>query len=164
MKKIFYLIITLFAVHTANAQKVYKQKGYSNITEANLGFGVGQYNREFSYGIQTINGYQFSPHVSLGLGAGYDKYKLVDYLSVFGDVHITLLQGPVSPFISAAYGYGIQLDGGGGTYINPAIGLKVFTSSYSAISLSIGYRGQTYTPYDTKETVSLLNIKAGLIF
>lgn len=51
---------------------LHRQKGYFNNTQAGIGVRLGQ----AVLSISTVNGYQFSRHISLGLGVGYTRTYL----------------------------------------------------------------------------------------
>jgi len=51
---------------------LHRQKGYFNNTQAGIGVRLGK----AVISISTVNGYQFSRHISLGLGIGYSRTYL----------------------------------------------------------------------------------------
>ena len=121
-----------------------KQSGFTNITEINFGLGLGNSNNDFSYGIQTINGYLVNPYFSAGLGIGVDKYKSVTFIPVFADFRANFINGNVSPFLSADIGYSLSTINynKGGFLLNPSVGVKFFVSATTALNFSLGYRLQ----------------------
>jgi len=148
-----------------------KHSGYTNITEMNFGLGLGQYSSDYSFGIQTINGYLFNPYFSMGIGIGVDRYKNVTFVPLFADLRVNFLQTNVTPFLSGGIGYSLGTDkvNKGGLLVNPALGVKFFVSSKAALNFSIGYRLQensfTYYYYGTyKESSGYLNFKLGATF
>jgi hypothetical protein len=156
-----------------------KKSGYINITETNFVFGIGDSYRGYNaYGIQTINGYLYNPHVSLGFGVGLfiDMNEGVAFIPLFADLRVYFLkQKPVIPFLSIDVGYALcrENNNKGGALINPSLGIKAYASSKIAINFSLGYMMQ----YDTRnvyyynnvyilETVKIghLNFKVGVSF
>jgi len=129
----------------------YKASGYINITEINFCPGVGDIdygiartkNEDISFGLRSINGYQFNEHLSLGIGIGIDKYKDATLLPISLDGRITFLKGKISPVFVANAGYAFGLNNAvGGVMINPQVGVKIHVTSSSAFVFNIGYKGQ----------------------
>jgi hypothetical protein len=54
---------------TEKPDSLHRQKGYFNNTQA----GIGVRLRKAVISLSTVNGYQFSRHISLGLGVGYSR-------------------------------------------------------------------------------------------
>ena len=157
-----------------NNESEIKQSGFTNITELNFGIGTGTASKEFSYGIQTINGYQFNPNFNLGFGVGVDKYKNATFLPLFLDFRINFLKSNVTPYFGAAGGYSIGFSGNqGGLLLNPSLGIKFFLNPKIAFNFSFGYRYQentfkylfdSYYILKVKESVNLINLKVGITF
>lgn len=152
-----------------------KESGFTNITEVNFGFGVGDFSNDFSYGIQTVNGYLVNPYFSTGLGIGVDKYKSVTLIPVFADFRANFIKGNVSPFLSTGIGYSFSATryDNGGFLLNPAVGVKFFVSSLVALNFSLGYRLQEnnfsyaylfYESYSYRQEAEYLNFKLGATF
>jgi hypothetical protein len=152
-----------------------KQSGFTNITELNFGIGLGNYNNDFSYGIQTINGYLVNPYFSAGLGIGVDKYRSVTFIPLFADFRANFINGDVSPFLSTGIGYSLSTDNysKGGFLLNPALGVKFFVSPSTALNFSLGYRLQEYNysyiyyfygDYNYRVTADYLTVRLGATF
>ncbi|MEO8088590.1 MAG: hypothetical protein ABI763_17360 [Bacteroidota bacterium] len=149
-----------------------KKNGYTNITELSFGRsfknttttyydGFNSYvndthadevNNNPSIGVQTINGYKFSPYVSAGIGVGFNIYSQVLLVPVFVGVRANLLDKRVTPFLAFDVGYSYsrkQITGGtlarddkGGIMLSPALGVKFNMTNKMALNLSLGFRYQ----------------------
>ncbi len=149
-----------------------KKSGYTNITELtfgksletttstiNNGYSTYVDETEFdrinngpSIGLQTINGYQFSPYISAGLGLGINIYSGLVMLPVFAAVRVNFMASRLTPFaaIEAGYAYSrkevvggsLANDSKGGVMFAPAIGVKFFVIPKMALNLSLGFRYQ----------------------
>lgn len=102
------------------------------------------------FSINIVNGYQFNPYISLGLGVGADisKDKVYD-IPLTADVRVYMVRRKSAPFLSLGLGYNqrIQQDqhissnnNASGIVFNPAIGGRFAISKKAAISLSAGYK------------------------
>lgn len=135
------------------AQFVVKEKGYYNVTE--LGYMVGNDNGWIASGgsIVTINGYQLSSRLGLGIGielANYfDNLFVPIFLDVRGDV---LKNSKTTPFYYGGVGYGLLVTGRddfgwqerGGLYYNYGIGIKVRGKRHASWIFNIGQQTQNY--------------------
>ncbi len=150
--------------HRAN-----KQKGFTNISEFDFGIGKVTVNgfgnaNQMSFGLQTINGYQFSRYFSIGLGLGIVKYngytipygtRMIFYkmnefmIPLFADIRFNFLKGSITPFLSLSAGYSFSLStkygNHGGVFLNPSLGLKFFISTKTAFHFGVGYRYHSNT-------------------
>jgi hypothetical protein len=98
---------------------VYKQEGFHNITKFGpLGLS--------GYSINFINGYQFNPHLLLGLGVGLDVYKGLEevnldfansttdyFLPIYVDFRYHVSKSRATFFMFMNMGYSVYLDGDG---------------------------------------------------
>ncbi|MCX6276942.1 MAG: hypothetical protein NT004_02450 [Bacteroidetes bacterium] len=105
---------------------VYKQKGYVNFTQVGIGLRLGLP----VYSISTVNGYQFSPHLSLGFGVGFirtqyplwgwrsyktgsvtkSKYSVsVNQITFFISERFFIGHASTSPFFMYDFGYAFNL-------------------------------------------------------
>lgn len=164
--------------NSAHGKNEIKQSGYTNITEVNLGFGVGNYSEDFSFGIQTINGYLVNPYFSIGFGIGVDKYKYATFLPLFADIRANFMAAPVTPFFAADAGYSLGFEQNkGGLLLNPSFGVKFLVAPKTFMNISFGYRYQEnrvdyyfgYYYYNSgsftvKENEELLTWKLGVTF
>jgi len=143
-----------------------------------------------SIGVQTVNGYLFNPWFSAGLGIGLHQYSDLIFVPIFADVRLNFINGPTSPFFSFGvgysftakeiYGYNTNRDYFGGTYFNPAFGIKFNMRKTKGMAFSIGYRHQDvrinvvtvpqyYPNYNATSTwqnytLGYLNARVGFIF
>jgi len=127
----------------------FKKSGFINLTEINYSPGisdvkVGNYNvknGDYSFGIRTVNGYQFNEYLSLGIGIGIDKYKEETLLPITFEERTTILKGKVSPVFTVNVGYAVGLnDVKGGLVINPQIGIKIYITKNIAYLFNVGYK------------------------
>lgn len=185
-----------------------KKSGYTNITELTFGKsfenttttinnGYSSYVDETDYdrmnngpsiGLQTVNGYQFSPYISAGLGLGIHIYSGLGLMPVFAAVRVNFMSSRLTPFaaIDAGYSYSrkeviggsLASDNKGGVMFAPAVGVKFFVLPKMALNLSLGFRyqevetnddvydlqynsvGQQYKTHDLR----LFNLKFGFTF
>jgi hypothetical protein len=170
MKNLFLCGLILLVFFNAYSQTVDhstknnigKQKGYTNITEIDFAMGGVEVvdwgtSTQYTLGLHTINGYQFNPNFSVGIGVGlvrYSQYSLMQdgyeilwkganfQMPVFLDLRINLEDKKLTPFISCDVGYSFPFihDYYGGFFVNPSFGIKYFISAKTAMNISIGYR------------------------
>ena len=119
---------------TASRNSTGLQRGYKGIAELGsmAGDGVGAK-------VLIINGYQFNPHFSLGIGTGLMVYEGWVGIPLFADFRVNFIDKRVSPYFSAGIGYNIVGDGLG-TLINltPGVTFKVGRNK-NAINVGLGY-------------------------
>lgn len=148
----------------------YKEKGYINLTEVNFCYGISSVktsqgsasvqSQDPTFGLRTVNGYQFNPYFTLGLGLGYEAYDNSGLIPITLDSRIMFLKKKVSPVLNINGGYSVGLNNSGGLYANPSIGLRAFLSRKTAFLFNIGYKLQQLTfetiptyNYYTQQTV-----------
>jgi len=180
-----------------------KRNGFTNITELSFtrslkntittyynGMMPYQEESEFdkinngpSVGIQTINGIQFSPYISAGLGLGINIYSNLVTMPLFLGIRANMLDKRCTPFAAFDIGFSYsrkEITGGsfasdnkGGLMVSPGIGVKFFVIPKMALNLSLGFRYQEIQIYDdsqyntnlyTKYNLRLLNLKFGFTF
>lgn len=138
----------------------FKKNGFIYLAEINYCPGVGDVkmgtqiikNFDYSFGLRTVNGYQFNEHFTLGLGLGIDQYRSATLIPISFDARATILKGKVSPIFTGNVGYAVGLNNvKSGLIINPQIGLKVYISRNAAYLFNVGYKMQasavTYIAY-----------------
>ena len=115
------LILSLFCSN-ANAQSkdTSSEKGYYGLLDISGGYihkwvpGSIQSPYDFMLGASYVNGYRFSPHFAMGLGAGLNYY--FDHEQITAPIYLHLnadiLKRAVTPYIALNLGYNIQLNGG----------------------------------------------------
>ena len=135
----------------ANGTTVFKQEGFTNITEVIYGGAVGEITvggnryatKDNSFGFRTVNGGQTNEHFFLGLGVGIDRYENATTLPVTLDARVALVSGRVSPVVNLAGGYALGLKGtDGGLIINPGLGIRTYISENTAFLFNVGMRWQ----------------------
>jgi hypothetical protein len=150
------------------------KKGYKGIIDIGYQIGIGDYGMDrlkFNF----INGYQFNPNISIGLGLGL-RYFIVDgtaYVPIFTDFRTTFLDNNISPYFSLGIGYSVTNGGGVGFFLNPNLGTSFKVSKRSAINLGIGYElqkmdlwfGNYYSGYYTETiNLSVIDLHIGFSF
>jgi hypothetical protein len=148
----------------------YKTEGFINITEFSFCPGVGKKdigdfpsipNKDYSFGVRTINGYQPNSNFSVGIGIGVDKYEKESFMPLTFDIRYYILKGKVSPVLNANFGYSIGLnDFEGGAIINPSVGFKISVSKSISYVFNLGYKWQAreyYSSYKFRNNPPLYN-------
>lgn len=102
--------------------------GYDFVEEANLVTGV-----------MTSHGYQFSPNLYLGVGAGLDLYDFSCVnIPVFAHLRTTFINSRVTPYIDLRGGYSFGYFNG--LYVDPSVGLRFgFGKHRAGFNIGIGY-------------------------
>jgi len=123
----------------------YKISGYVNQTGLDLLPG----NEVTSVRFQMVNGYQFSPRFSAGLGIGYTTYNdPLSLVPVFLDLRFKLLEANTTSFIFFKGGYNFSthtdedviIEGHRGGYtLNPGIGIHFDTNGDNGWYINVGY-------------------------
>ena len=115
------LILSLFCSN-ANAQSkdTSSEKGYYGLLDISGGYihkwmpGSTQSPYDFMLGASYVNGYRFSPHLAMGIGAGLNYY--FDHKQITAPIYLHLnadiLKRAVTPYIALNLGYNVQLNGG----------------------------------------------------
>lgn len=115
------LILSLFCSN-ANAQSkdTSSEKGYYGLLNLSGGYihkwmpGSTQSPYDFMLGASYVNGYRFSSHLAMGIGAGLNYY--FDHEQITAPIYLHLnadiLKRAVTPYIALNLGYNIQLNGG----------------------------------------------------
>lgn len=128
-----------------------KKDGFTNITELLVSPSTGAVkinngiikNNNYSFGIRTINGYQFNEHLSIGIGIGIEKYIKATLLPISFDVRANILKGKTTPFINSNFGYSLGInDSEGGMIFNPSIGVRTYIRKNIAYVFSLGLKWQ----------------------
>jgi hypothetical protein len=188
----------------AHLNKARKESGYTNITEITLARNFSQthsyyygyyYGSEYethfdrinngpSFGIQTVNGYQFNPYLSVGVGIGLQGYNELFLIPVFLEVRAVVMKTRLSPFVlgeigssftgQQVFGTNTEYDDEGGLMGSMAGGVKYFASDRIALNFSIGFRYQEltvendnsdyYFPSYSKRSMNQFNIRMGITF
>ena len=134
-----------------NNPRFQKEWSYTNITET--GFLLGQgYAGGTALFVQTINGYQLWPHLSIGGGIGFDRYlNEGTFMPLFLDVRGYLLKNKkVNPFSFVDIGYSVSffnvrdvnIEHHGGLVFHHGYGITLATRNKFAWIFSLGYKLQ----------------------
>jgi len=179
--------ITKEAVAEKQAEKKqpveYKRKGFINLTELNYGYNISSVSNKNgglnvksldpTFGFRTVNGYQFNPYITAGVGLGYEQYGNSGFLPITFDSRIMFSRKKVSPVLNINGGYSVGVNNSGGGCLNPAIGLRIFLSKKAAFLFNVGYKTQQiavtyYDMYNNKHTtvdnIYFITVSAGVSF
>lgn len=143
-----------------NAQSSNKglKAGYRGIVEPGMDLGVGDYSMD-RFKFNVVNGYQFNPYFSAGIGTGFRYYFEADavLLPVFADLRTNFIDNIVSPYLSLGIGYSFDATNNFesvGFLLNPAMGVRFMISENAAMTVGLGYEMQrmkfnynAYYPY-----------------
>ena len=127
-------------------------------------------NKSTGVSLQTINGYFFNPHFSVGIGIGLDGYRNPTYntLPVFLDARIYLDDGKSSPYAYINGGALVKIENGtnNGGIFNIGIGLK-FPVNKDGLTLltdlSFSYKAISNDGLPIKESNSWTQIKGTML-
>ncbi|MDH6355987.1 hypothetical protein M2132_002338 [Dysgonomonas sp. PH5-45] len=136
MKRIFFLLITLFVITQSYSQN--RNKGYRGFADLGAHFNIGDTDAKgTSYNVSTSHGYQFNPHIFLGGGAGFDYYSDAEevFIPLFANIRLNLLDSKVSPYFDLKAGYSVGQSCG--IYANPSLGVGIFISPKYVLNLSV---------------------------
>ncbi len=161
------LIFLLVWPVTTQAQKklnTHMTKGLTSINDFGINAGIGNYtlgkedkqNSETVITLSSVISYMFNSHFSAGVGLGFDKWKLINFLPVYVDLRLFFLSSyRTNPFIFIDGGFArkwgtsprssaIKFSAGStGDFFGAAgIGVKTYISKSSCINFSFGYKIQ----------------------
>lgn len=128
--------------------------GYHRFADFGYTIGFGDY--ELSrFELSSTHGYQFNPYFFIGAGLGIhfmSEYKTpnmdipLDYrdsqvdVPIYANLRLTMINGPISPFIDGKCGY--YLTHHGGLYLNASVGCRFSTWGRQALNVYIGYSNE----------------------
>jgi opacity protein-like surface antigen len=118
--------------------------GYKGIVEVGLGIPAGDYG-ETRVKLNVINGIQFNPHTSLGIGIGLSGYYDRMLIPIFADFRYYFLKKNVAPYLSFDTGYSFNADNsfkGQGFLWSILFGIDLNLSGNFSIHLGAGYDSQ----------------------
>ena len=114
------IMSTIFCDADAQSRNSDSERGYYGLLDISGGYihkwmpGSVQAPYDFMLGASYVNGYRFSPHFAMGLGAGLNYY--FDHEQITAPIYLHLnadiLKRAVTPYIALNLGYNIQLNGG----------------------------------------------------
>ena len=69
---------------------------------------------DFMLGASYVNGYRFSPHFAMGIGAGLNYYFDNEQITapIYLHLNADILKRTVTPYVALNLGYNIQINGG----------------------------------------------------
>ncbi|MFV0291419.1 MAG: hypothetical protein ACK5IJ_11075 [Mangrovibacterium sp.] len=115
-------------------------RGYVGIVETGYVVGVGDIEAS-RFKMDLINGCQFNPHLSLGLGVGVRIYENDEYgLPIYLDARFTFTEQKVTPYISLGGGVNLVKKD---PHFSASTGVLWRTSDKLAVKLGIGYELQS---------------------
>jgi hypothetical protein len=110
------------------------KSGYKGIAELDYLFGVGYYGIG-RLEVNIINGYQFNPYFSLGLGTGLRWYMYEGgsaiFIPIFADFRAIFKDKKISPYLSLGLGYSFDATdsfSGLGILLKPSLGVTIKVS------------------------------------
>ncbi|MEX0719865.1 MAG: hypothetical protein WD059_04295 [Balneolaceae bacterium] len=138
----------------------FKKTGYVNYT--GLDILPGDVNST-TLRYQMVNGYQFSPVFSAGIGIGFTAYNdPLNAIPLFIDLRLKFLKANTSPFVFLKTGYNFSLspdmeetqfpieDHSGGFLINPGLGIQFDNREGVGWYFNAGFNNDTFT-YEQQE-------------
>lgn len=134
------------------------QRGYRGSVILDQGIVPSEGFQEFTLGLSTVHGYQFSPHVFLGAGVGIIKYfesseifglDISDNATcapVFLNLNTCFLRNWVTPYLDlkAGYAFGDWESG----YYNPTLGVRFGLRRKFGLNCGIGYTALSEGDYN----------------
>lgn len=131
-------------------------EGYRGIVEAGYDIGVGDYGTN-RLKFNVINGYQFNPYFSVGIGTGFRYYEYYGYygysegeedtwlIPFFADLRANFVDGPISPYLSVGIGYSFNASDdfkGAGFIFNPVVGINFKITEKQSMHIGLGFELQ----------------------
>jgi hypothetical protein len=154
-----------------------RKSGYMNISE--VGYATGVNGTANALTVSTVNGFRAGDHVSAGIGVAYLRFSqgpnnVGNFLPIFADLR-AYVGGRTALMLVGDIGYGFYLNktenSRGDMYLNPAIGLRTYLSSQSALTFSVGYLSQSIITQsaanpaqNTATHTDNVSLKIGLMF
>ena len=115
------LIMSVFFCDAeAQSRNSDSERGYYGLLDISGGYihkwmpGSVQSPYDFMLGASYVNGYRFSPHFAMGIGAGLNYYFDNEQITapIYLHLNADILKRAVTPYIALNLGYNIQLNGG----------------------------------------------------
>lgn len=114
------IMSAIFCDADAQSRNSDSERGYYGLLYISGGYihkwmpGSVQATHDFMLGASYVNGYRFSPHFAMGLGAGLNYY--FDHEQITAPIYLHLnadiLKRAVTPYVALNLGYNIQINGG----------------------------------------------------
>lgn len=115
------LIMSVFFCDAeAQSRNSDSERGYYGLLDISGGYihkwmpGSVQSPYDFMLGASYVNGYRFSPHFAMGIGAGLNYYFDNEQITapIYLHLNADILKRTVTPYVALNIGYNIQINGG----------------------------------------------------
>ena len=158
MKKTLIFLIFLFftnitIIHAQSKKDCYTntglrlikiQKGYINISELNMGVGLGEVGSSYDtnqLGFSMVNGYHFNPAIMAGIGLGVQSFNGGALGSFYLDGRYYFQIKCVDPFLMTDAGIKFRISGDDaktGPFVFPAAGVRIHVCRKLALTFAAG--------------------------
>lgn len=114
------IMSAIFCDADAQSRNSDSERGYYGLLDISGGYihkwmpGSVQAPYDFMLGASYVNGYRFSPHFAMGLGAGLNYYFDNEQITapIYLHLNADILKRAVTPYVALNLGYNIQINGG----------------------------------------------------
>lgn len=114
------IMSAIFCDADAQSRNSDSERGYYGLLDISGGYihkwmpGSDQAPYDFMLGASYVNGYRFSPHFAMGLGAGLNYYFDNEQITapIYLHLNTDILKRAVTPYVALNLGYNIQINGG----------------------------------------------------
>lgn len=114
------IMSAIFCDADAQSRNSDSERGYYGLLDISGGYihkwmpGSDQAPYDFMLGASYVNGYRFSPHFAMGLGAGLNYYFDNEQITapIYLHLNADILKRAVTPYVALNLGYNIQINGG----------------------------------------------------
>ena len=114
------IMSAIFCDADAQSKNYDSERGYYGLLDISGGYihkwmpGSVQAPYDFMLGASYVNGYRFSPHFAMGLGAGLNYYFDNEQITapIYLHLNADILKRTVTPYVALNLGYNIQINGG----------------------------------------------------
>lgn len=114
------IMSAIFCDADAQSRNSDSERGYYGLLDISGGYihkwmpGSVQAPYDFMLGASYVNGYRFSPHFAMGLGAGLNYYFDNEQITapIYLHLNTDILKRAVTPYVALNIGYNIQINGG----------------------------------------------------
>ena len=141
--------------------------GYFNSTDLNYGFGLSETSvpdSKYFYGLTTVNGYQFSRAIKVGVGIGASKFDTGMFWPVYLHFRYNIWSKRLVPFISFDGGYLLSFEDlidESRFFANPSLGVHYVVRERLSLNFSSGLFHHSGGPNGRS---SFINFKLGIEF
>lgn len=114
------IMSAIFCDAEAQSKNSDSKRGYYGLLDISGGYihkwmpGSVQSPYDFMLGASYVNGYRFSPHFAMGIGAGLNYYFDNEQITapIYLHLNADILKRTVTPYVALNLGYNIQINGG----------------------------------------------------